>query len=121
MPVLAVSHVDGTVVDERADAEALSPAARHAIGLSLVDTLGRIHGVDLEAVGLADLASHKPYAARQLKRWSGQWELSRTRELPELERLTARLEAEREAERTVRRAEVPDLDPICVDALAAWR
>lgn len=91
VPVLAVSHVDGTVVDERADAEALSPAARHAIGLSLVDTLGRIHGVDLEAVGLADLASHKPYAARQLKRWSGQWELSRTRELPELERLTERL------------------------------
>ncbi|WP_433955646.1 phosphotransferase family protein [Janibacter indicus] len=91
VPVLAVSHVDGTVVDERADAEALSPAARHAIGLSLVDTLGRIHGVDLDAVGLADLASHKPYAARQLKRWAGQWELSRTRELPELERLTERL------------------------------
>ena len=91
VPVLAVSHVDGTVVDARAVAEALSPAARDAIGLSLVDTLGRIHGVDLEAVGLADLASHKPYAARQLKRWSGQWELSRTRELPELERLTERL------------------------------
>ena len=93
VPVLAVSYVDGTVVDERADAEALAPAARHAIGLSLVDTLGRIHGVDLTAVGLDDLASHKPYAARQLKRWSGQWELSRTRELPALEQLTERLRA----------------------------
>lgn len=91
VPVLAVSHVEGTVVDERPDAEALAPAARHAIGLSLVDTLGRIHGVDLTAVGLDDLASHKPYAARQLKRWSGQWELSRTRELPALEQLTERL------------------------------
>lgn len=93
VPVLAVSYVDGTVVDERADAEALAPAARHAIGLSLVGTLGRIHGVDLTAVGLDDLASHKPYAARQLKRWSGQWELSRTRELPALEQLTERLRA----------------------------
>lgn len=93
VPVLAVSYVDGTVVDERPDAEALAPVARHAIGLSLVDTLGRIHGVDLTAVGLDDLASHKPYAARQLKRWSGQWELSRTRELPALEQLTERLRA----------------------------
>ena len=25
--------------------------------------------------GLADLAGHKPYAQRQLKRWAGQWEL----------------------------------------------
>ena len=91
VPVLAVSFVDGAVIDERADAESLAPAARHAVGLSLVDTVGRIHGVDLAAVGLDDLASHKPYAARQLKRWSGQWDLSRTRDLPELDRLTVRL------------------------------
>lgn len=37
----------------------------------------------------------------------------------QLTRLQTRLETEREAERTVRRAEVPELDPICVDALAA--
>lgn len=96
-PVLAVSFVEGLVLDERADAEGLSPAARHAVGLSLADTLARIHAVDLEAVGLTDLASHKPYAARQLRRWSGQWELSRTREVAELDRLTARLH-EREPE-----------------------
>ncbi|WP_211596833.1 phosphotransferase family protein [Janibacter terrae] len=90
-PVLVVSFVDGLVLDERSDAEGLSPAARHAVGLSLVETLARIHAVDLDRVGLADLASHKPYAARQLKRWAGQWELSRTRDLPELDRLTSRL------------------------------
>lgn len=90
-PVLVVSFVDGLVLDDRADAERLSPAARHAVGLSLTDTLARIHAVDLEGVGLADLASHKPYAARQLRRWSGQWELSRTRELADLDRLTTRL------------------------------
>lgn len=93
VPVLVVSFVDGAVLDERRDAEALSPAARREAGLSLVDTLGRIHAVDLEQVGLDDLASHKPYGARQLRRWSGQWELSRTRDLPELERLTERLTA----------------------------
>lgn len=90
-PVLVVSFVDGLVLDDRADAERLSTAARHAVGLSLTDTLARIHAVDLEKAGLADLASSKPYAARQLRRWSGQWELSRIRELADLDRLTTRL------------------------------
>lgn len=90
-PVIVVSFVDGLVLDDRADAERLSAAARHAVGLSLAETLARIHAVDLEEVGLDDLASRKPYAARQLRRWSGQWELSRTRDLADLDRLTARL------------------------------
>lgn len=97
VPVLVVSFVDGAVLDERADAERLGEGARHAVGLSLTDTLVRIHEVDLEQVGLVDLASHKPYAARQLRRWSGQWDLSRTRDLPDLDRLTDRLR-EREPE-----------------------
>lgn len=91
VPVLVVAFVEGAVLDERADAEALQPAARHHIGLSLVDTLTRIHAVDLDRVGLSDLASHKPYGARQLRRWSQQWDLSRTRDLPDLDRLTRRL------------------------------
>lgn len=93
VPVLAVSYVEGAVLDDRSDAEQLAPEARHEVGLSLVDTLVRIHALDLDEVGLADLASHKPYGARQLRRWGGQWELSRTRELPDLDRLTARLAA----------------------------
>jgi len=93
VPVLVVSYVDGAVLDERADAEALPREARHRVGLSLVETLGHVHAVDLEEVGLSDLASHKPYGGRQLRRWSRQWELSRTRDLPELERLTERLTA----------------------------
>lgn len=91
VPVLAVSFVDGAVLDDLSDAEQLSTSARHRVGLSLIDTLGAIHAVDLEQVGLVDLASHKPYGERQLRRWSRQWQLSRTRELPELDRLTERL------------------------------
>ncbi|WP_338750414.1 phosphotransferase family protein [Janibacter alittae] len=93
VPVLVVDFVEGAVLDDRRDAEALDPAARHHVGFSLVDTLTHIHALDLEQVGLADLASHKPYGARQLRRWSQQWDLSRTRDLPDLERLTERLAA----------------------------
>jgi aminoglycoside phosphotransferase (APT) family kinase protein len=93
VPLLLMEYVDGQVVDRMSVAVALSPQRRRAIGLSLPRTLAKIHAVDLEATGLVDLASHKPYALRQLKRWGGQWEQSKTRELPELDDLTQRLAA----------------------------
>jgi aminoglycoside phosphotransferase (APT) family kinase protein len=89
--LLLMEFVDGLVVDRMPIAEALTPQHRRQIGLSLTKTLAKIHAVDIEAVGLSDLASHKPYAQRQLKRWAGQWELSKTRELPGLDDLTRRL------------------------------
>jgi len=91
VPLLLMEYVDGLVVDRMSVAEALSPQRRRSIGLSLPRTLAKIHAVDLQATGLIDLASHKPYALRQLKRWGGQWEQSKTRELPELDDLTQRL------------------------------
>jgi aminoglycoside phosphotransferase (APT) family kinase protein len=74
-------------------ADSLSPAHRRAIGLSLPATLATIHAVDVASAGLDDLASHKPYAQRQLKRWAAQWELSKTRDVPGLDDLTRRLTA----------------------------
>ncbi|MBC2638936.1 MULTISPECIES: phosphotransferase family protein [unclassified Rhodococcus (in: high G+C Gram-positive bacteria)] len=93
VPLLLMEFVDGQVVDRMSIAEGLTPQRRRAIGLSLPRTLAKIHAVDLDRTGLTDLASHKPYAQRQLKRWSGQWEKSKTRELPALDDLTRRLGA----------------------------
>lgn len=93
VPLVLMQFVDGLVVDTMSVAEALTPQQRRQIAVDLPRTLTRIHAVDLTEVGLADLASHKPYAQRQLKRWAGQWELSKMRELPELEDLTRRLVA----------------------------
>lgn len=93
VPLVLMEFVDGLVVDTMGVAEALTPQQRRQVALDLPRTLAKIHAVDLEQVGLADLASHKPYAQRQLKRWAGQWELSKTRELPELDDLTRRLVA----------------------------
>ncbi|GAB91489.1 phosphotransferase family protein [Gordonia rhizosphera] len=93
VPIVAMEYVDGTVLSDRRAAEPLPLETRHAVGIWMTDTLARIHTVDLDAVGLSDLASHKPYAPRQLKRWSTQWEQSKTREIPELDALTRRLAA----------------------------
>jgi aminoglycoside phosphotransferase (APT) family kinase protein len=43
--------------------------------------MAAIHAVDVDAVGLGDLGRKDGYIERQLKRWYGQWEKSKTREL----------------------------------------
>lgn len=93
VPLLLMEHVDGLVVDELAVAEGLDPALRGRLGHALAGTLARVHAVDLQATELLDLASHKPYAERQLKRWRRQWEASKTRELPAVDALADRLQA----------------------------
>jgi aminoglycoside phosphotransferase (APT) family kinase protein len=92
-PLVLMEFVEGVVISDVAASRALPSRARHIAGLALPETLGRIHAVDLRAVNLSELASHSPYAQRQLKRWSSQWEQSKTRELADLELLTDRLRA----------------------------
>lgn len=100
-PVVVTEWVDGLIIDTIAAAEAAAPHVRRALGLSLAETLARIHAVDLDAVGLSDLASHAPYAQRQLRRWSRQWEATRTRDLPSLDRLTELLRRKIPTQRAV--------------------
>jgi aminoglycoside phosphotransferase (APT) family kinase protein len=92
-PLVLMEFVDGLVINDVAASRTLPARSRHRAGIALAETLGQIHAVNLEAAHLADLASHSPYAQRQLKRWSGQWEQSKTRELPGLDLLTDRLRA----------------------------
>jgi len=91
-PFYVMSHVDGHVVREAADAVAtLSAEARGNASRSLVDTMATIHAVDLDASGLAEFGRHEGYIARQLKRWHGQWNQGKTRELAAVDRVHAAL------------------------------
>lgn len=91
VPVIAMSAVPGTSLNSREAAQRLTPDARRTAADGLIDAMVAVHAVDLDETGLSDLASHKPYAPRQLRRWAGQWEKTKTRELPALDALTARL------------------------------
>ncbi|RLV55333.1 phosphotransferase family protein [Aeromicrobium phragmitis] len=93
VPVVVMEHVDGIVLDRMDIAESLDPDVRRELGLNLARTLAHIHAVDVDAVGLGDLASRSPYAERQLRRWSRQFEASRTTDRPDLDALTALLQA----------------------------
>jgi aminoglycoside phosphotransferase (APT) family kinase protein len=83
--------VDGVVIDRPQAADGMPRDRRRAVALSLARALATVHAVDLDDTALARLASHKPYAPRQLKRWSEQWQRSKTKEIPALDALTARL------------------------------
>ena len=86
LPFYVMQFVDGLVVRDKAFAEeVLSPAARTRASESIVDTMVSIHGVDINAVGLADLGKHEGYIARQLKRWHQNIVDQRTRDLPLVE------------------------------------
>jgi len=64
---------------------------RAAIGDELIDALVELHSVPPEACGLGDFGRPTGYLERQLKRWTGQMELTLpfTRPLPDLEKLGA--------------------------------
>lgn len=87
-PVVVMDKVEGMVLDSVETAVALAPDMRAAIGPAMARALADIHRVDIDEVGLGDLASRSPYAARQLRRWSRQWNDSRTRKLPQLDEMT---------------------------------
>ena len=94
-PFYVMDFVDGTVVRDQALAATFAVDERARMGASLVDTLAAIHAVDVDAVGLGTLGKKEDYLARQLKRWSTQFERSTSREIPEIVDVHARLEAER--------------------------
>ncbi len=86
-PFYVMAFVDGPVLHNAEAAEALSPEARRRAADHLVDILVALHKVDIDAVGLGDLSKRSDYLGRQLRRWSAQWEGSKTKELPGMERL----------------------------------
>jgi aminoglycoside phosphotransferase (APT) family kinase protein len=66
-----------------------APEERAAIYDSANETLARLHLVDYEALGLGDYGRPGNYFARQISRWSRQYEASRTIDIPEMEQLMA--------------------------------
>jgi aminoglycoside phosphotransferase (APT) family kinase protein len=91
-PFYVMEFVEGPILRGLAEAEVFPDEDdRRAIGERVADTLVAIHAVDPDAVGLGDLGRKEDYVARQLHRWQGQWEKSKTRELPAIDRVHERL------------------------------
>jgi aminoglycoside phosphotransferase (APT) family kinase protein len=93
-PFYVMEFVEGPILRGLAEAEVFpGEADRRAIGERVADTLVAIHAVDPDAAGLGDLGRKEDYVARQLRRWQGQWEKSKTRELAAIDAVHERLAA----------------------------
>jgi aminoglycoside phosphotransferase (APT) family kinase protein len=92
-PFYVMEFVEGIVARDAEAARALDVPARARAGEQIADVLARIHAVDPDAVGLGDLGRKEGYVERQLRRWHGQWEKSKTRELPLVDEVHAALAA----------------------------
>lgn len=92
-PFYVMSMVDGVVVDNPQKAEPLSLSVRAHMTERLVDVLVSLHDVEPDAVGLGDFGRREGYVERQIRRWSKQWDGSKTRDLPAVDALAAALAA----------------------------
>jgi aminoglycoside phosphotransferase (APT) family kinase protein len=82
-----MEYVEGETLVRVAAAERLSPEVRGDVGPSLARTLVEFHALDLDEIGLAGFRRPESLASRQLRRWQRQWENSKTRDLPAIDRL----------------------------------
>jgi aminoglycoside phosphotransferase (APT) family kinase protein len=94
-PFYVMEFVDGLVPrDAEVVTASLDSDARRAVAFNLADTLADLHAVDVDAVGLGDLAKRTDYIARQLHRWSGQYAKGSQRDLPLVGEVHDRLAAD---------------------------
>lgn len=87
-----MEKVEGDVLRSSEPEWVDKPTQRERIGYELVDNLVRIHAVDFNAVGLANIGNPSGYTERQVSRWQQQleWAFEVTaddREVPALHRV----------------------------------
>lgn len=69
----------------------IEPKERASIYDELNATLAKLHKVDVDAVGLSDFGRRSGYFERQLGRWTKQYRIAQTEEIPGMERLLEEL------------------------------
>ncbi|MGM0571862.1 MAG: phosphotransferase family protein [Pseudomonadota bacterium] len=85
-PFYLMERLDGQVFHESTLPDH-DPEARTAIYTHKAQVLANLHRVNLAEKGLEDYGRTGPFFTRQIHRWTKQWELSKTREIPEIDQL----------------------------------
>jgi aminoglycoside phosphotransferase (APT) family kinase protein len=86
-PFFVMRYVPGRIFWDASLPEIATADERRAIYRELVRVLAAIHTVNLDHVGLSDYGKTGGFVARQVERWSKQYEASRTSDIPSMEAL----------------------------------
>lgn len=103
VPFYVMDYIEGAVVTDSLPAAIDTSKERSRIGLELADALAEIHAVDWVSCGLEGFGKPTGYLERQIRRFSGLWEVNATRDLPQVAEVASWLDANRpeSAEATV--------------------
>ena len=69
------------------DTPGVTPAERGAMYRDMAETMAKLHALDWQALGLEGFGRPGSYIARQIARWTRQYELSKTEPVAEIEHL----------------------------------
>ena len=88
VPFYVMEKVDGYVIRGALPAGwAETAGERCAVADVLIDTLADLHAIDPDAIGLSGYGRPSGLGERQVRRWSDQWERSKSREVPAVDEL----------------------------------
>ncbi|MFV2198970.1 phosphotransferase family protein [Nocardiopsis sp. LOL_012] len=90
-PFYVMEYVEGTPFRTLDEISPLGPERVRGVAENLVATLGALHAVVPEEVGLGDFGRPAGFLERQVRRWRKQLDASRSREIPGIDELHARL------------------------------
>jgi len=85
-PFFVMQWIEGRIIMSPLES-GIEPSALNAIYRDYMQVLARLHGVDYQAVGLAEFGRPGNYFARQISRWSDQYRASETDSLPQMDQL----------------------------------
>lgn len=88
-PFMIMDFVEGRVLAEAKESREITSEQAGAVSRAFVQGLASLHQVDLVTAGLEAFGRPTGYLARQVDLWAQQWNNTKTRELPELDRLSA--------------------------------
>ncbi|PWR10931.1 acyl-CoA dehydrogenase [Micromonospora acroterricola] len=86
-PFYLMERMPGEVFRSRRQTDPLGDERRRALAMAMMDTLAALHTVEPAEVGLSDFGRPEGYLARQVRRWAGQLDRSRSRPLPGIDEL----------------------------------
>ena len=92
-PFYLMEHVEGRIFRDQLLPSVANSSDRRAIYAATARTLAALHTVDWKRAGLADYGKSGNYMARQVSRWSQQYEASKTERIESMTRLSAWLPA----------------------------
>jgi aminoglycoside phosphotransferase (APT) family kinase protein len=86
-PFYVMERLQGEVPHDETVLSGMTAAEGRVLSERFVDLLAEIHAIDIDEVGLVDIARPEGYLERQVRRWTDQWHRSKEADDPAIDEL----------------------------------